>query len=110
MTMNVLIVGASRGIGLEFVRQYRNDGARVTGTARDDDGLARLRALGAQAVRLDVAGADGAGDLSGPIDGETFDLVIFNAGVYGPRTLGLEAPTVQTFDTVMRESAGGSTS
>ena len=107
MTMNVLIVGASRGIGLEFVRQYRNDGARVTGTARDDEGLARLRALGAQAVRLDVSSADGAGGLSGLIDGETFDLVIFNAGVYGPRTQGLEAPTVQTFDTVMHTNVLG---
>ncbi|HEX7637594.1 MAG TPA: SDR family NAD(P)-dependent oxidoreductase, partial [Burkholderiaceae bacterium] len=38
----VLVVGASRGLGLEFVRQYRADGARVSATARDDAGLARL--------------------------------------------------------------------
>ncbi len=41
--MKVLIIGASRGLGLEFVRQYRADGAQVTATARDDAGLARLR-------------------------------------------------------------------
>ncbi|HEY9027062.1 MAG TPA: short chain dehydrogenase, partial [Burkholderiaceae bacterium] len=35
--MKVLVVGASRGIGLEFVRQYRGDGADVTATARSDD-------------------------------------------------------------------------
>jgi NAD(P)-dependent dehydrogenase (short-subunit alcohol dehydrogenase family) len=28
-----LVIGASRGIGLGFVRQYRTDGARVTATA-----------------------------------------------------------------------------
>src|SRR5437870_515112 len=32
----VLIVGASRGIGLEFVRQYRAGGAKVVATARGD--------------------------------------------------------------------------
>jgi short-subunit dehydrogenase len=46
---NVLIVGASRGLGLEFVRQYRADGARVTATARAEDGLAAIAALGAEA-------------------------------------------------------------
>jgi short-subunit dehydrogenase len=43
----VLVVGASRGLGLEFVRQYRAAGERVIATARDDEGLARLRELGA---------------------------------------------------------------
>ncbi|MFZ9553470.1 MAG: short chain dehydrogenase, partial [Limnohabitans sp.] len=31
----VLLIGASRGIGLEMARQYRQDGWRVIGTARD---------------------------------------------------------------------------
>ena len=31
--MNALIIGASRGIGLEFVHQHRTAGARVTTTA-----------------------------------------------------------------------------
>ena len=38
--MNVLIIGASRGLGLEFVRQYRAAGATVIATARDDAGAA----------------------------------------------------------------------
>ena len=42
MGSNVLIIGASRGIGLELVRQQRAAGARVVATARDDAGLARL--------------------------------------------------------------------
>jgi short-subunit dehydrogenase len=51
----VLVIGASRGIGLEFVRQYREVGARVIATARDEAGLQRLRSLGAQPLTLDVA-------------------------------------------------------
>ena len=35
----VLIVGASRGIGQEFVRQYKKSGWRVLATARDGAAL-----------------------------------------------------------------------
>ena len=40
----VLVIGASRGIGREFVRQYAADGATVIGTARSEPGLAAVRA------------------------------------------------------------------
>lgn len=103
----VLVIGASRGIGLEFVRQYRSDGSAVTATARDDDGLARLQALGATALRLDVADAAGASALAWPIDGEAFDVVILCAGVYGPRSTGLQTPTEADFDQVMHTNVLG---
>jgi NAD(P)-dependent dehydrogenase (short-subunit alcohol dehydrogenase family) len=105
--MNVLIIGASRGIGLEFVRQYRADGDRVTGTARDDAGLARLQALGAATLRLDVTDAVSASGLAWPIDGAGFDVVVVNAGVYGPRTQGLQTPTEADFDAVMHTNVLG---
>ena len=50
----VLILGASRGIGLEFVRQYRADGHRVIATARSEAGIEALQALGAEAHRVDL--------------------------------------------------------
>lgn len=105
--MNVLVIGASRGIGLEFVRQYRADGARVTATARDDAALQRLRDLGATALRLDVADAASASGLGGQIAGGAFDVAIVNAGVSGERVSGLEPPTEAGFDAVMHPNVLG---
>jgi len=107
VSARVVIVGASRGIGLEFVRQYREAGAQVTATARSDEGLARIEALGARALRVDVATAAGASALAWPIDGEVFDVAVLNAGVYGPRTSGLQAPSQAEFDAVMHTNVLG---
>lgn len=103
----VLVIGASRGIGLELVRQYRAEGARVTGTARDAAGVQRLRALGAQALTLDVADAASASGLAWQIDGAGFDVAIVAAGLYGPRTSGLEPPSEAEFDAVMHTNVLG---
>jgi NAD(P)-dependent dehydrogenase (short-subunit alcohol dehydrogenase family) len=105
--MNVIVIGASRGIGLELARQYRAEGDDVTATARRADGLANLRALGATAIGLDVADAASVSTLSRPIEGARFDVAIYAAGVYGPRTSGLAAPTDADFDHVMHANVLG---
>ncbi|HEX2542355.1 MAG TPA: SDR family oxidoreductase [Caldimonas sp.] len=105
--MKVLVIGASRGIGLEFVRQYRGDAAEVTATARDDAGLERLRALGATAFRLDVADAASASGLAWQIEGSAFDAAIVNAGVTAHRVPGLDPPAEADFDHVMRTNVLG---
>jgi NAD(P)-dependent dehydrogenase (short-subunit alcohol dehydrogenase family) len=97
----VLVIGASRGIGLEFVRQYLADGARVIATARDDAGLARLNALGAQALRLDVADPASVSGLAWQLDGEKIDVALYVAGVLAGGNAG-DPPAADVFDQVMR--------
>ncbi len=103
----VIVIGASRGIGLEYARQYVADGAQVIGTARDDAGRARLQAAGAQALTLDVVDTASAAGLAWQLDGLQFDVAIVNAGVYGPRTTALETPSAADFDAVMHTNVLG---
>ena len=102
----VLIIGASRGIGLEFVRQYREAGAVVVATARKDEDLTRLRELGATALKLDVLDAASCSGLAWQIDGHAFDVAVVNAGV-NVRSSGLFTPTEADFDKVMRTNVLG---
>jgi NAD(P)-dependent dehydrogenase (short-subunit alcohol dehydrogenase family) len=95
-----LIIGASRGIGHEMVRQYRADGWRVIATARKPDDCEALRGLGAEAHQVDVMNAEAIGGLGWKLDDEKIDHAWLVAGVYGPRHDGF--PTEKEFDEVMR--------
>jgi NAD(P)-dependent dehydrogenase (short-subunit alcohol dehydrogenase family) len=103
----VLIVGASRGIGREFARQYLRDGWRVLATARDAVSLDELAALGAQAFQLDVTVPDDIAALGEKLDGDRLDVAVLVAGVYGPRTEGVETISSEDFDTVMATNVRG---
>jgi NAD(P)-dependent dehydrogenase (short-subunit alcohol dehydrogenase family) len=76
----VLITGANRGLGLEFVRQYHADGWKVVATARQSS--PELEATGVPVHRLDMS--DLAAVATFRLD-QPFDLFIANAGTYGPR-------------------------
>ncbi len=98
-----LIVGASRGIGFEFARQYHAEGWRVFGTFRGEPDRVRLRDLGVQTLKLDVLDANDLAAFGWQMDGERVDALIMNAGVYGPRTSSTQRPPTQDeFDQVMR--------
>lgn len=102
----ILLIGASRGIGFELARQYIDQGARVIATARSDEGLARLKTLGAQTLRLDVANPASNSGLAWQLDGEKIDLAIYVAGVVD-RASVTQPPTRDSFDAVMHTNVMG---
>ena len=98
-----LVLGASRGIGLEFARQYLDAGWTVYATHRSEDDRVRLRDLGAHTLRLDVLEVGDVAGVAWQLDGERLDVAIVNAGVYGPRqSMPQHTPTQDEFDLVMR--------
>jgi NAD(P)-dependent dehydrogenase (short-subunit alcohol dehydrogenase family) len=102
----VLVIGASRGIGLEFVRQHIAAGDKVFATHRSEDDRIRLRDLGANTLKLDVMQTADISGLAWQLKGEPIDTAIINAGVYGPRTSTvLQPPTDAEFDAVMHTNA-----
>ncbi len=102
-----LVIGASRGIGREFVRQLLQDGWKVWATARDDASLASLQHDGAQALKLDVTSTDSIATLAWQLDGEKLDLALHVAGVYGPDHGADTAPSAAAFDQVMHANVLG---
>jgi NAD(P)-dependent dehydrogenase (short-subunit alcohol dehydrogenase family) len=102
----ILVIGASRGIGLEFVRQYREAGCRVIATVRDDAGRERVQALGAQALTVDVAHPASVSGLAWMLDGEKIGVALYVAGVIR-RPGALTPPTREDFDAVMHANVLG---
>ena len=103
----VLIVGASRGLGHEFVRGYCRDGWRVLATARDAASIAALDAMGAKTFSLDTTQPEQIAAMAWQLDGEKLDAAIIVAGVYGPRTEHVETILTEDFDQVMHTNVRG---
>lgn len=87
--LNLLITGANRGIGLEFVKQYAKDGWRVFACCREPESAHELQALAkahrnVQVIALDVAEFDQIDVLATALKNYKIDLLINNAGIYPP--------------------------
>jgi NAD(P)-dependent dehydrogenase (short-subunit alcohol dehydrogenase family) len=78
-----LVTGATRGIGLEFVRQLCARGETVFGTARDTRRAGDLAALPAKVLTLEVADEGSIAGLPAQLGGQSIDVLINNAGVSG---------------------------
>lgn len=102
----VLIIGASRGIGLGLVQAYVAQGQRVIATVRNAADKARLQAEGAEVLVVDVADPVSVSGLAWQLEGEEIDLALYVAGVWSDLDAGTP-PTQQQFDRVMHTNVLG---
>lgn len=86
----ILITGANRGIGLEFTRQYLADGWHVIATCRQPEQATALQVMlednpsRLQIHQLDVTDHDNILSLAQTLSERHIDILLNNAGVYGP--------------------------
>ena len=86
---SVLIIGANRGLGLEWVRQWLERDARVFATARrpaNADELQRLQKRYRDALSIhqtDVRSGESVEALTRELEGRKLDVLIYNAGIRG---------------------------
>ena len=91
MMRTVLITGANRGIGLAFCKYYLETGYHVIACSRQPEQSSDLLALKQQyqqtmnLMPLDVTRSAMMEALKHSLTGEPIDILINNAGVYGPR-------------------------
>lgn len=88
--MKVLVTGANRGLGLEFTKQYAEEGATVFACCRDPLAASALEKIADAAGgkisvhQLDVTAPQSVAALGHAFGREPIDIVINNAGIYGP--------------------------
>lgn len=89
MSKSILIVAAERGLGLGLAGEFFRRGWSVTGTARPGADIGALEAVGASdparlsTARIDVTDAGGIAPFLAELGERRFDVVFFNAGIWG---------------------------
>jgi len=86
----VLVTGANRGLGLEFVRQYAAEGWQVFAACRAPDAATDLQGLAAESggrirvIEMNVTDTASVRAAAAALKDEAIDLLLNNAGVGGP--------------------------
>jgi NAD(P)-dependent dehydrogenase (short-subunit alcohol dehydrogenase family) len=80
---SALIIGASRGLGLGLVKEWRSRGFDVVATKRG--AAPELETTGAEVHALDMDDTDAVAALAAGLGARRFDVVLINAGISGPR-------------------------
>ena len=86
----ILVTGANRGLGIEFVEQYLNEGNEVIATYRNENSSMDLIEMGNERsnlklLQLDVSSNKSLNSFAENLGNLPIDIFINNAGVYGPR-------------------------
>lgn len=81
---SILIIGASRGLGLGLTREFAAQGWAVTATVRSAAQQAPLQELGVRVEQLEMTDSTSLEQLAGRLNGQSFDVIFVNAGVAGP--------------------------
>jgi len=93
---SILITGANRGIGLEMTAQFAADGWQVIACCRNPQAADDLRDLGERHAgveihALEVTDYARMASLAEELDGRAIDVLLSNAGIYGPKGVAFGA-------------------
>ena len=82
----ILVTGANRGIGLEFVRQYSSDGDHVIAICRNDKDIDDLKAISEENNVLidfaDMSDFKSIDMLQSRLNGIAIDIIINNGSIW----------------------------
>ena len=80
---NILIIGANRGLGLEFAKQYSNENHNVFATTRNKSESKALNAISKIKVfELDLNSDESLDNFVQQISSQKIDILIHNAGIF----------------------------